>query len=299
MRFRTVKWKQGDKIEVRKVGLLKGQAICPVCEAVVGADNNKVSGPGCAKCDPDRAIDPILPVDCFPKHYSVIDSIYGCEVWVIFEFNECLYAAGDRRSWEERWERPWGSTDPIEIEYLDPVVSDDVLTEEFVEAFELEDGDDEFCDSSEEFDVSKIRPVDPSKPIDIRLLAFDQAALRQDLEEGRIMPMEEAAEGEIAQFIAMCDNEDAMEAGWDLGESCRDAADPVIFDLEIIDPVDEFSSFSEEEIDIEVSVQFLHEAVDAVEPDDIYKSARLPVAIFQSAERALLKMTAENFSHAA
>jgi len=32
---------------------------------------------------------------------------------------------------------------------------------------------------------------------------------------------------------------------------------------------------------------------------DIYKTTRIPVAIFQSAERALMKMAAEDFSHAA
>jgi len=68
MRFRTVKWKMPDgSVDVKKVGLYKGQTICTACESVVDSDGNKLDGPGCTKCDPDKAISPLTQRDLMTK----------------------------------------------------------------------------------------------------------------------------------------------------------------------------------------------------------------------------------------
>ncbi len=117
MRYRTVKWKMIDgNVDVKKVGLYKGQTICPACESIVGSDGNKLDGPGCTKCDPDKAISPFVQRDLISE-----DKIED-EAVMKFFFNEAV--------------------DPVEAKDMDVVMHCDITTKEKIGRMLVMDDED-------------------------------------------------------------------------------------------------------------------------------------------------------------
>jgi len=199
MRMRTINWGEGPV----KVGLYKGETICPKCQSVVGSDKNKLRGPGCTTCDPDQAIDSVAK-------YEVVDTdAVETEAVVRFFLTEAV--------------------DPVEPGDMDVVMDADEMTETEVNRMLVMDDE----------------VTDPIDGIDGDQYHFTRTA--------------EGAEKELR------------------------------FDL-----IEE-----DEECDRQIEHHRFMRMLDPVESKDVYKSTRLPVALIQSAERALMKMAAEDFSHAA
>lgn len=127
MKTRMVNWGNGPL----QVALLKGERICTSCTSITNSEDLKVRGPGCTKCEPDKAVDEIVPSDHSEENEIMLDA----QAKLFF----------------------YDSVDMVKVEDLDPVEDWDVVTDAEIN-LELVMSDEE-RDPTDEIVIEDMDPV--------------------------------------------------------------------------------------------------------------------------------------------